>query len=315
MSSNKTTQGQTDKEYVYVSVDDETITPINSSLLILILFIVLYVFSPEVKDLVNPWLKQLHNFISKEVNKKELKSTTQTKQSEVKEEGKTINVDTLFVSDTSLGSRFIGMAEGNYILSNSGIYSNTSNYYGHEEPSGAVPRNTINRGFCSTPIITKSNTSKQQKVIAANNRCLVRLRKLTKEVVKGLNLNTSLSKVELNLILNAVDLGNQARSSVYKNMYNTQIPKALVSGKELSLVDITKMRRDAFQNKSALDTIPALVKLSQRYCGNTLEVNVITVDQSRRVIAANKALNNIGMGLPTQTRESIMSELCIRRTN
>lgn len=315
MPSNKTTQGQTDKEYVYVSVDDETITPINSSLLILILFAVLYVFSPEVKDLVNPWLKQLHSFISREVNKKEPKLITITKQKEVKQEDKTISIDGLFLSDTSLGSRFIGMAEGNYTLSSSGMYSNTSNYYGHEEPSGAVPKNTINRGFCSTPIVTKSDTSKHQRVIAANNKCLVRLRKLVREVVRGLKLNTSLSRVELSLVLNTVDLGNQARSSVYKNMYNTQIPKALASGKELTLIDITKMRRDAFQDKSALDTIPALVKLSQKYCGNTLEANVIAVDQSRRVIEANKALSNIDMGLPTQTRESIMRELCIRRTN
>lgn len=329
--SNINQEEEDNVQFIYIEQQTENISLFTSLSLIALVFFGLYAFVPDVKELVNPLFKFVDNPFKSlnsklsniKTNETIIKQEEQTKEEQIKEDkkntkGKSISTSLLFTSNVSIGSRFIGMAEGNYILTKSGTYSNTSNYSGHIEPSGAVPKGTVNQGFCSTPI-TSSNTTKEQKVNIANNKCLKRLRSLTIEVNKGLNWNnTKLSEPQLSLFLNTIDLGNQARGEVKRNMYTYQIPKALKQGRTLTLADITKMRRDSFYSKekgrlkSALGTIPALRRKAKQHCGNDLEPNIISADQSRRVIAANKSLNNIGMGLPPMTTKQIMEQICVK---
>lgn len=331
MNKNSDSNKEDTLQIVYIQEEKEGIPFFTSLSLIALVFLALYAFVPDFQELVNPLIKGINNpFKSLKFQVPNIKTNEtinwqekQTEKEQVKEnkestKGKSISTSLLFTDNVSLGSRFIGMAEGNYILSKSRVYSNTSNYSGHTEPSGAVPSGTINQGFCSTPI-TSRNISRAQRVNIANNKCLKRLRSLTKEVSKGLNWNTTkLDEPRLSLFLNTIDLGNQARGEVKRNMYTYQIPRALEQQKPITLADITEMRRDSFYSKekgrlsSALGTIPALRQKAKQFCGNDLEPNIISVDQARRVIAGNKSLNNIGMGLPSMTTKQIMEQVCVK---
>jgi hypothetical protein len=227
MSKNNKHNNENDTQIIYIEQEKESIPVFTSLSLIALVFLGLYAFIPDFKALVNPLIKSINNHF-KSFNFQGFSNKTnetinwQEKQTKKEAKGKSISTSLLFTDNTSVGSRFIGMAEGNYILTKSGTYSNTSNYNGHLEPSGAVPKGTINRGFCSTPIQTNS-TSETERINIANLKCLKRLQSLVKEVNKGLNWNTTkLSEPRLSLFLNTIDLGNQARGEVKRNMYTYQ---------------------------------------------------------------------------------------------
>jgi hypothetical protein len=329
MSKKNKHNNEDDTQIIYIEQEKESIPVFTSLSLTALVVFGLWIFIPDFKTLINPLIKSINipfksfkflvpnNKNNETINWQE--KQTEKKQNKEETKGKSISTNLLFINNVSVGSRFIGMAEGNYILTKSGTYSNTSNYNGHIEPSKAVPNNTINRGFCSTPIQTNS-TSETERINIANLKCLKRLQSLVKEVNKGLNWNTTkLSEPRLSLFLNTIDLGNQARGEVKRNMYTYQIPRALEQDESITLATITAMRRDSFysskKNKltSALNTIPALRRSAIQYCGNDLLSNVISTDQARRVIAANQSLNNIGMGLTPMTRKQIMEKVCIRK--
>ena len=324
MSKNNKHNNEDNTQIIYIEQEKESIPIFTSLSLIGLVVFGLWTFIPDLKTLINPLIKSINipfksfNFLVPS-NKNNETINWQEKQNKEEAKGKSISTSLLFTNNTSIGSRFIVMAEGNYILTKSGTYSNTSNYNGHIEPSGIVPKGTINSGFCSTPIQSNS-TSKTERINIANLKCLKRLQYLTKEISKGLNWNTTkLSEPQLSLFLNTIDLGNQARGEVKRNMYTYQIPRALEKNEPITLATITKMRRDSFysskKNKvtSALNTIPALRRSAIQYCGNDSLLNVISTDQARRVIAGNQSLNNIGMGLAPMTKKQIMEKVCIRK--
>lgn len=348
MRTHKRDKDSIEDRLVFIEVEEESVSAFNKIGFIIICLVCVWLLSPDFRSVVNPFISQFIKSSKEMVSNKPDKGNEETKKNnssenkdlgilsvkyekerpnkERKQTDKTLGVNNLFANVSSVGSRFIGLAEGNVVRNESGGFNFTSNYYGHVEPSKAVKEGTINYGFCSTPVSVSG--SEEERLKAGNLKCLSRLNALLREGKRRMKLGNEISRTELVLLLNAIDMGNQAREETRNNLYSKEIPTFLKSGEDLTLVRVTRMRTNAFYSnkdkklKTALTTIPALVKLAEEHCGvpkgsnsqveEKIKANVIAVDQARRVAAANKVLESIGMGLQPMTRKEIMNEVCLK---
>ncbi|HEY9665870.1 MAG TPA: hypothetical protein V6C91_03650 [Coleofasciculaceae cyanobacterium] len=204
------------------------------------------------------------------------------------------NYSPLFATPTSLGMVAIGVAEGNYrlIVKNGTLYvQQTPTYYGHTDPGNLSWGDVVtNYGPCSDQGRSRGN------IAVAEQLCLERARYALPTQLVDLNTAGINPDYELEALLNAADLYNQA-----KPIHSRHFPKALAIARRggLSGVEAIAWARTAsfyLNVNNELDVergsnqATGLLGICVRENRPTTEWQCVYDDQMRRVKAISKTL-------------------------